>query len=263
MRQAVNFALDRKATNEAACLGFCPPAGVIVPRVMDFALQVPPHPYDPEKAKQLLAEAGYPRGFDGGEFTAIPGFPTVADAALNSLNAVGIRVRMRPMERAAFYAAWRDKKLRGLFLTAVGNSGNAATRAESFMYSKGAYAHGGARFVAREPRLEGRPGQLAFPEPLHAHLAVDAAPVEPRTVKARAGLHRQVHQRGIPMRVAKYARQARRLGVPGSRLLETAHRDAGTAQRARSGEAYNARPDDGDPCAHRSGSSCAARLSPR
>jgi len=143
LRQAVNYALDRKATNEAACLGFCPPAGVIVPRVMDFALQVPPHPYDPAKARQLLAEAGYPQGMDGGEFIAIPGFPTVADAALNSLNAVGIRVRMRPMERATFYAAWTEKKLRGLFMTAVGNSGNAATRAEAFMYSRGAYAYGG------------------------------------------------------------------------------------------------------------------------
>src|SRR2546428_4219109 len=89
LRQAVNYALDRKSTNEAACLGFCPPAGVIVPRVMDFALQVPPHLYDPARAKQLLAEAGYPQGFDGGEFTAIPGFPTVADATLNSLNAGG------------------------------------------------------------------------------------------------------------------------------------------------------------------------------
>jgi peptide/nickel transport system substrate-binding protein len=143
LRQAVNFALDRKATNEAACLGFCPPAGVFVPRVMDFALQVPPHPYDPEKAKQLLAEAGYPKGFDAGEFVAIPGFPTVADATLNNLNAAGIRVRMRPMERASFYAAWQEKKLRGIFLVAVGNSGNAATRIESFVYSKGAYAHGG------------------------------------------------------------------------------------------------------------------------
>src|SRR5213594_422768 len=47
LRQAVNLALDRKTTNEAACLGFCPPAGVIVPRVMDFALQVEPPPYDP------------------------------------------------------------------------------------------------------------------------------------------------------------------------------------------------------------------------
>jgi peptide/nickel transport system substrate-binding protein len=143
LRQAVNYALDRKATNEAACLGFCPPAGVIVPRVMDFALQVPPHPYDPAKAKQLLAEAGYPQGIDAGEFVAIPGFPTVADAALNNLNAVGIRLRMRPVERAAFYAAWKDKQLHGLFLVAVGNSGNAATRVESFMYSKGAYAYGG------------------------------------------------------------------------------------------------------------------------
>jgi peptide/nickel transport system substrate-binding protein len=143
LRQAVNFALDRKSTNEAACLGFCPPAGVIVPRVMDFALQVEPPPYDPAKAKQLLAEAGYPSGLDAGEFVPIPGFPTVAEAAVNYLNAVGIRVKMRPMERAAFYAAWREKKIRGVFMTAVGNSGNAATRVAEFIYSKGAYAYGG------------------------------------------------------------------------------------------------------------------------
>jgi peptide/nickel transport system substrate-binding protein len=143
LRQAVNYALDRKATSEAACLGYCPPAGVIVPRVMDFALQVPPHPYDPQQARRLLAEAGFPKGIDAGEFAAIPGFATVGEAALNNLNAVGIRMRMRPMERAAFYAAWQEKKLRGLFLTAVGNSGNAASRVEAFMYSKGASAYGG------------------------------------------------------------------------------------------------------------------------
>src|SRR5687767_283046 len=144
LRQAVNFALDRKTTSEAACLGHCPPAGVIVPRVMDFALQVPPAPYDPQRAKQLLAEAGYPNGLDAGEFIPIPGFPTVAEAALNNMNAVGIRLKMRLMERATFYSAWQEKKLRGgLFMTAVGNSGNAASRVESFMYSKGPYAYGG------------------------------------------------------------------------------------------------------------------------
>src|SRR5881296_1639310 len=143
LRLAVNHAINRKAINEAACLGFCPPAGVIVPRVMDFALQVEPPAYDPKKARQLLAEAGYPNGLDAGEFTAIPGFPTVAEAAVNYLNAVGIRVRMRPMERAAFYAAWREKKLHGLFMTAVGNSGNAASRVAEFISSKGAYAYGG------------------------------------------------------------------------------------------------------------------------
>jgi peptide/nickel transport system substrate-binding protein len=143
LRQAVNYALDRKGINEAACLGFCPPAGVIVPRVMEFALQVEPPPYDPQKAKQLLAEAGYPKGLDGGEFAAIPGFPTVAEAAVDNLNAVGIRVTLRQMERAAFYAAWQEKKLHGIFMVAVGNSGNAASRVESFMQSKGAYAYGG------------------------------------------------------------------------------------------------------------------------
>src|SRR5262249_52500326 len=143
LRLAVNLALDRTRINEAACPGFCPPAGVIVPRVMDFALQVEPPPYDPEKAKQLVAEAGYPGGIDAGEFAAIPGFPTVAEAVVNDLKAVGISVRMRPMERAAFYAAWQEKKLRGLFMTAAGNSGNAASRVETFIQSKGAYAYGG------------------------------------------------------------------------------------------------------------------------
>ena len=143
LRLAVNYALDRKAINEAACLGFCPPAGVIVPRVMDYALQVEALPYDPQKAKQLLAEAGYPNGLDAGELVPIPPFFTVAEAVVNYLNAVGIRVKMRPMERAAFYAAWREKKLRGLFITAVGNSGNAASRVEAFIYSKGGYAYGG------------------------------------------------------------------------------------------------------------------------
>jgi peptide/nickel transport system substrate-binding protein len=110
---------------------------------MDFALQVEPPAYDPARAKALLAEAGYPNGLDAGDFVAIPGFPTVAESVLNYLTAVGIRMKMRPIERAAFYAEWKDKKLRGVFMTAVGNSGNAASRVESFMQSKGAYAYGG------------------------------------------------------------------------------------------------------------------------
>jgi peptide/nickel transport system substrate-binding protein len=143
VRLAANYALNRKEINEAACLGFCPPAGVIVPRVMDYALQVEALPYDLPKAKQLLAEAGFAKGFDAGEFAAIPGFPTVADAVVNDLNAAGIRVRYRQMERAAFYANWQEKKLPGLYMVAAGNSGNAASRVEAFIYSKGTYANGG------------------------------------------------------------------------------------------------------------------------
>src|SRR5262245_5456014 len=143
MRLAVNHALDRTGISETACLGYCPSAGVIVPPVMDYALPVEPPRYDPQKAKQLLAEAGYPKGLDAGDFTPIPALWTAGEAVANYLNAVGIRVKLRRMEQAAFYAAWQEKKLRGLFLTAAGNSGNAATRVEAFIYSKGSYAYGG------------------------------------------------------------------------------------------------------------------------
>jgi peptide/nickel transport system substrate-binding protein len=143
LRLAVNHALDRKAISDAACLGYCPPAGVIVPRVMDFALQVEPPAYDPARARRLLAEAGFPNGLDAGHLVPIPPFFTLAEAVVNYLNAVGVRVKMLPMERAAFYAAWREKKLRGLFITGAGNSGNAASRVQEFMYSKGSYAYGG------------------------------------------------------------------------------------------------------------------------
>src|SRR5215831_11417403 len=143
VRLAVNYAIDRQAINEAACLGFCPPAGVIVPRVMEYALPAEPLPYNLQKAKQLLAEAGYPNGFDAGELTPIPPFFTVGEAVLNSLQAIGIRVRMRTLERAAFLSAWREKKLRGLAVVAVGTSGNAATRAGEFICSQGAFAYGG------------------------------------------------------------------------------------------------------------------------
>src|ERR1041385_7217036 len=62
---------------------------------------------------------------------------------MNDLNAAGIRLRMRAMERATFYANWQEKKLHGVLMIGAGNSGNAASRVETFIYSKGAYASGG------------------------------------------------------------------------------------------------------------------------
>ena len=133
VRQAAILALDRKAINDVACLGYCPPTSIIVPRVMEFALQTEGAPY----------EAGYPKGFEAGDFTPTPPFITVAEAAANFLTSVGIRTKLRSMERATFLSAWREKKLHGIFMAAVGNSGNAASRVESFIYSKGSYAYGG------------------------------------------------------------------------------------------------------------------------
>ena len=62
LRLAVNYALNRKVINEVACLGYCPPAGVIVPRVMDFALQAPPCPTTPPAPGSSSPRRATPRG---------------------------------------------------------------------------------------------------------------------------------------------------------------------------------------------------------
>jgi peptide/nickel transport system substrate-binding protein len=143
VRLAANLALDKQAINEVERLGFSQLTGSIIPRVFEFALPLEPFRYDPAQAKQLLAEAGFANGFDAGDLTPFPPFFTMGEAVGNYLAAVGIRTKMRTMERAAFLAAWREKKLKGLILTPSGALGNAATRLEPYVVSTGAFAYGG------------------------------------------------------------------------------------------------------------------------
>jgi len=143
VRLAANLAIDRQAINEVERMGLGRPTGSIIPRSMEFALPLEPFPYDPAQAKRLLAEAGYPNGFEAGEFNPAPPFYTMGEAIANYLAAIGIRTQMRTMERAAFMSAWREKKLRGLLMVATGAAGNAATRLETFVISTGTYAYGG------------------------------------------------------------------------------------------------------------------------
>ena len=143
VRLAAALAIDKQAINEAERLGFSRLTGSIIPRVFEFALPLEPYPYDAAQAKRLLAEAGYPNGFDAGDLTPLPPFTTFGEAVANYLGAVGIRTQVRTMERAAFMGAWREKKLRGLLLAVSATPGNTATRLEAFVLSTGPYAYGG------------------------------------------------------------------------------------------------------------------------
>jgi peptide/nickel transport system substrate-binding protein len=142
VRLAASLAIDRKAINDAESLGFSGITGNIVPRHMEFALPIEPHPYDPKKAKALLAEAGYAKGFDAGDLTPNPPYFSMAEAIANYLGAVGIRAHVRSMERAAFLTTWADKKMKGIVLGAQGAGGNAATRIEGVATKNGTYAYG-------------------------------------------------------------------------------------------------------------------------
>jgi peptide/nickel transport system substrate-binding protein len=142
VRQAAGAALDRAALSQAETLGLSRPTGGLIPRVLDFSRAYDPPAYDPARAKRLLAEAGYPNGFDAGDLSPFPPYFSLAEAVGSYLQAVGVRTRMRTMERAAFLTAWREKKLRGVIMGLGAPAGNAATRIEVYVTRGGIYSSG-------------------------------------------------------------------------------------------------------------------------
>jgi peptide/nickel transport system substrate-binding protein len=142
VRLAASHAIDRQAVNQAETLGFSRLTGSIVPRIFQYAVAYDPPAYDPARAKKLLAEAGYPNGFDGGDFAPFPPYDSMGEAIQGYLQAVGIRTRIRSMERAAYFTAWREKKLHGVILVITATFGNAATRLEPYVTRDGIYSYG-------------------------------------------------------------------------------------------------------------------------
>jgi dipeptide transport system substrate-binding protein len=72
VRQAINMAIDKHAIIEAIYQGAGTPAiNPIPPTIWSYNKTVKDYPYDPDKAKKLLAEAGYPNGFET-DLWAIP-----------------------------------------------------------------------------------------------------------------------------------------------------------------------------------------------
>jgi peptide/nickel transport system substrate-binding protein len=142
VRLAASHALDRQSLNQAETLGFSTPTGSLIPRALEFSKVFPPHAFDPQKAKQLLAEAGYPNGFDAGDFYPWPPYVSMGEALASYLQTVGIRTKIRTMERATMTAAWRDRKLKNVIVGITGAGGNAATRLEAYVSKGGIYTSG-------------------------------------------------------------------------------------------------------------------------
>jgi peptide/nickel transport system substrate-binding protein len=91
-RQAANHALDRDAIVQKmmAGLGRVVPT-VVHPAAFGYDASVTPYPYDPKKAKALLAQAGYPNGVDITIHSAFSEYRPVFEAMAQMLTDAGIR----------------------------------------------------------------------------------------------------------------------------------------------------------------------------
>ncbi len=107
VRKAASLAIDRKSVADIHSPG-SDALGALGPKGDPLAVEFPPDPYNPEQAKKLLAEAGYPKGFHGGKYYPFDsGYLPYGEQVANYWKAIGISLDTVILERAA-WGAMRD-----------------------------------------------------------------------------------------------------------------------------------------------------------
>lgn len=107
VREALNLAIDRNAIAETVMGGMAQPASQILTKgLYGHNEDLPPYAYDPEKARTLLAEAGYPDGF-----SVVLNAPSdryvngvqVAQAVTAMLAQIGLDVTLETFPRSVYF----------------------------------------------------------------------------------------------------------------------------------------------------------------
>jgi peptide/nickel transport system substrate-binding protein len=102
VRQAISLAIDRDAMNQAECDGLGVIDGNWINNDVEYGMEWPKWPHDITKAKQLMAEAGYPNGFPVDWVTAPPNYYSRGERIVSQLRAIGIHAKNQIMERGVF-----------------------------------------------------------------------------------------------------------------------------------------------------------------
>lgn len=116
VRQAMNYAVNKEAIVRDVLKGTgAVSVGPVLPKTWGAEPSLKPFPYDPERAKKLLAEAGYPNGFSTTLWSPESGSGMQSPVAMSTviqsnLKAVGINATIQTMEWGAFLAKLRTKE---------------------------------------------------------------------------------------------------------------------------------------------------------
>jgi glutathione transport system substrate-binding protein len=115
VREAVGYAVNKEALAKVAFNGFAFPAQGFVPQGIQYAVKMGPIPYNLQKARELLKEAGYPNGFETTLWSAYNDSTSqkVIQFVQQQLGQIGIKLQVQvlePGQRAELVDSWPDAK---------------------------------------------------------------------------------------------------------------------------------------------------------
>ena len=113
VRQAIAYAINKEALSKVAFNGYATPAEGVAPQGVEYAVKIGQWPYDVAKAKQLMAEAGYPNGFETELWSAYNHTTAqkVTQFLQQQLQQIGIRTKITLLEagqRVEKVESWQD-----------------------------------------------------------------------------------------------------------------------------------------------------------
>ena len=141
VRQALNYAVDKDGIIANIFNGNAKKVATIIPREnFGYDESIEAYPYDPEKAKELLAAAGYPDGFEI-DFEANSAELTEIQAIIGYLEAVGVKVNLKVTDSKTLVSNMQAKKAAPMYY--IGNTGwtmDALSNFQSYAKSDRRYA---------------------------------------------------------------------------------------------------------------------------